>query len=164
MFLTASLGLSSLQVLRRHCQAPCHQRPGHERLPRRAVAPALRRVQHAECAQRDLLLRQQVQRGGGCPVGRARGDAMCSVGKEPHFCVAVGPAAIPLAASPQSSFLLPRPQGSTDIACTALSLSVLVMHKEMRVLAMPAVYFLGGVRAKVLWEQLDSSALACAPS
>lgn len=69
-----SLDPSFLQVLRGHRQAPGHQRPGHERLPRRAVAPARRGVQHAECTQRDLLLRQQVQRGGGCgqlcPPGR----------------------------------------------------------------------------------------------
>lgn len=95
-------------------------------------------------------------------MGQARGNAMCNVGEEPRFCVAVSPAAIPLAASLQSSFLLPRPQGSTAIACTALSCSVLVVHEEMRVLAVPAVYFLGGLRAKLLLEQLDSSALACA--
>ncbi|KAK1141585.1 plexin-A2 [Acipenser oxyrinchus oxyrinchus] len=48
---------------------PAISLPGHERLPGGAGAPALHRLQHAECTQRDLLLRQQIQRGDNLSAG-----------------------------------------------------------------------------------------------
>lgn len=60
--------LACLQVLLWHLEDAGHQRPGHERLPGRAVPSARQPVQQHVSPSWDLLLHHQVQGRGGIPT------------------------------------------------------------------------------------------------